>query len=303
MKVRVAAKQNVWLSSEKCLPRDWLPAHNDPAYLGPWSSALEQLSLLLLARSHPLDTAIATPGEARACLLGGLGWHAVKLHDAMFQLQLQQEALAASSPPELTSSAYGLRGFSVQSLHLDQLSLALANAMIRTNVDPGPAGLSFSAALAEAAACSSSDMDAVEQALVDQVCRRAADGWLQELRGKDQASGLGGSSAPISSSESPGGDAIGLLVCVDACSSRLSLQQLASQLWQVGALEHSVAHPAPHCPRPIYAVRMQAKPQLLPGALLCPATVRLWGVLVESPALVAMNEVGGVVAGRRVRRQ
>ena len=90
---------------------------------------------------------------------------------------------------------------------------------------------------------------------------------------------------------------------MDACSSRLSLQQLASQLWQVGALEHSVAHPAPHCPRPIYAVRMQAKPQLLPGALLCPATVRLWGVLVESPALVAMNEVGGVVAGRRVRRQ
>lgn len=237
MKVRVAAGQNVWLSSEKCLPRDWLPAHNDPAYLGPWSSALEQLSQQLLARIRSQDTAAASPRKARACLLGGLGWHAVKLHDAIACRGKQVAVLAGSSPPDVDLSECSQRGFSVQSLHLDWLSLALALAVIHTNVAPGRAWRSCSAALAEAAASSSSssNMDAVEQALLGQVCQRATEGWLQELRSSEQPLDLRGSNAPLPPPEDAGSDAIELLVCVDACSSRMSLQQLASQLWQVGS--------------------------------------------------------------------
>ena len=36
---------------------------------------------------------------------------------------------------------------------------------------------------------------------------------------------------------------------------------------------------------------MQARPALLPGALLCPCRVSVWAMLVESKAIVDVNEV------------
>lgn len=38
---------------------------------------------------------------------------------------------------------------------------------------------------------------------------------------------------------------------------------------------------------------VQARPALLPGALLCPCRVSVWAMLVESKAIMDVNEVRG----------
>lgn len=233
-KVQLASQQNVWLSSEKVLPRNWLPSYHDPAIITPWREALSSLGLhLALSKSR------TAPTPLHICILGGLGWHALTLHDGIIHALGSQ----SSEHGHVTDGGSLVPLACVESIYHDRLSFALAQALIRANMTGSSQRLaevtvSMMPSPAETAVGpGGTGGDAVDLKILDEICQRAAvyDGVMPQVtRGpSNQVVADGGCAA--SSREEAADILLHALVCVDACSSRLSLQQLASQLWQVGS--------------------------------------------------------------------
>ena len=262
-RVITAAEQNMWLSSEKVLQRDWLPALHDWGVLQPWDVALRYV----VQNLHLGDIQIPTVRPIRISILGGIGWHAVRAVELLTKADGLRDVLPCGSEVALAVE--------VESVLHDRLTLALAQSVIahwqRLTVLPEaknggavqPAGdtaasaplsrpkpgtisrVDLSASLFPAWSGSKGNEvcsdDTVEIAMLEAVAQRATEAWVAEsLMGRESfeptvpLAAERSSDPHLTASPSPSASGgISVLLCVDACSSRLSLQQLASQLWQV----------------------------------------------------------------------
>ena len=260
-KVQLAARQNVWLSSVHVLPSSWLPSHNDPSVIAPWSEAFSimgpRLALLSVRRgirddgstsAGARDTAVR---PVRARVLGDLGWHSTALHSAITGSLGRLPSPGESDPSEEGSEAALVR---VESVHCDRLSFSLARAVIRANANgPSQSRARVASIMSPAHAPrtgSAADAAGLKKTL-DKVCREAVRDGIDPC---DTSLSLvsNGSDDLLECDPHPDDDAddadddddvtIRLLVCVDTCTSRLSLQQMASQLQQVGFVSFLKSH-------------------------------------------------------------
>ncbi len=239
--IKTATEQNLALCCERVLPRDWLASFNDSLLTRPWMDALVLLASAVLA--PPLSSCCCS--DTSCCLvLGGLGWHAVRLQAALMRM-----ASGRIATPVVVSQ------------HLDRLSWAMALSVIGANCSSlGVCRSSFVVGVNESA----SQLEVSEAALLEQVVRKALVGLHVISEGVVKSSN--GDTDSLPKTESGCEQRVALLVCVNVCTSRLSLRQLASQL-------------------------RGERRKLMPHAIICPAVVKIRAALVESQALVSLNEV------------